>query len=122
MQIKDNQHRFGGIFHVGQLIRFVEGNHVEFTYHKDGLILTEVIHPSGEKEYNNPYGNGGKWTPLSDVTTYQPVMVFQILTLSGYRKAFIEEKYGLKNYIVRNDRIFELQRGQGIMVLVYLKH
>ena len=116
LQIKDDQHRFDGNIHVGQLIRFVEGNHV------DGLILTEVIHPSGEKEYTNPYGNGEKWTPLPDITTYQPVMVLQILTLSGYRKSFIEEKYRLKNYIVKNNRIFELQKGQGIVVLVYLKH
>lgn len=122
LQIKDNLHRFDGNFHVGQFIRFVEGNHVEFTYHKDGLILTEVIHPSGEKEYTNPYGNGEKWTPLPNITTYQPVMVIQLLTLSGYRKAFIEEKFGLKNYIVKNNRIFDLQKGEGIMVLVYLKH
>ena len=122
MQIKDDKHRFNGNLHVGQLIRFVEGNHVEFTYHKDGLILTEVIQPSGEKEYSNPYGNGEKWTPLADITTYQPVMVFQISSLSGYRRAFVEEKYGLKNYIVKNDRMFELQGGQGVLVLVYLKH
>lgn len=122
MQIKDDKHQFDGNLHVGQLIRFVEGNHVEFTYHKDGLILTKVIQSSGEKEYNNPYGNGEKWTPLADITTYQPVMVFQISSLSGYRRAFIEEKYGLKNYIVKNDRMFELQGGQGVLVLVYLKH
>ena len=35
LQTKDDQHRFDGKFHVGQLIRYVDGNHVEFTYHKD---------------------------------------------------------------------------------------
>ena len=35
---------------------------------------------------------------------------------------FIEEKYGLKNYIVKNDRLFEFQKGQGIVALIYLKH
>lgn len=122
MQIKDDKQRFDGNLHVGQQIRFVDGNHVEFTYHKDGLILTEVIHPSGRKEHDNPYGNGEKWTPLTEISSFQPVMIFQILTLSGYRKTFIEDKYGLKNYIVKNDRIFELEKGQGVMVLVYLRY
>lgn len=121
MQIKDEQKRFDGQFHVGQMIRFVDGNHVEFTYHKDGSILTEVIQPSGEKEYDNPYGIGERWTPLSAITTYQPVMTFQIQTLSGYHRAFIEEKYGLTNYVVKNERLFEFERGQGIVVLIYLK-
>ena len=122
MQTKDDQHRFDGHFHVGQLIRFIDGKNVEFTYHKDGSILSEVITSPGHKEYFNPYGKDEKWTPLTEITTYQPVMVFQILSLANYRPAFIEEKYGLKNYIVKNERLFEFQRGQGMMVLVYLKH
>ena len=122
LQTKDDQHRFDGKFHVGQLIRYVDGNHVEFTYHKDGSILSEVIHPSGQKEYNNPYGKEERWTPIADITTYQPVMVFQILSLSDYRPAFIEEKHSLRNYVVKNNRLFEFERGQGMMVLVYLKH
>ena len=40
MQTKDDQHRFDGKFHVGQLIRFIDGKNVEFTYHKDGSILS----------------------------------------------------------------------------------
>ncbi len=122
MEIKDDQHRFDGRFHVGQLIRFVGGNHVEFTYHKDGSILTEVIHPSGKKEYSNPYGTGERWTPIADVTTYQPVMILQLLSLSSYRKTFLEEKYRLKNYVVKNDKLFALQKGQKIIALIYLKH
>lgn len=122
LQTKDDLHRFDGKFHVGQLIRYVDGNHVEFTYHKDGSILSEVIHPAGQKEYNNPYGKDERWTPIADITTYQPVMVFQILSLSGYRPAFIEEKHGLRNYVVKNNHLFEFERGQGMMVLVYLKH
>lgn len=122
MQIKDDQHRFDGQIHVGQWIRFVDGNHLEFTYHKDGSILTEVIQPTGEKEYSNPYGMGERWTPIADVTTYQPVMVLQLLSLSSYRRAFVEEKYGLKNYIIKNDKLFDFQNGQGVMVLLYLKH
>lgn len=122
LQTKDDQQRFDGKFHVGQLIRYVDGNHVEFTYHKDGSILSEVIHPAGQKEYNNPYGKDERWTPIADITTYQPVMVFQILSLSGYRPAFIEEKHGLRNYVVKNNHLFEFERGQGMMVLVYLKH
>lgn len=118
---KDDQHRFDGKFHVGQLIRFIDGNHVEFTYHKDGSILSEVLNPTG-KEYFNAYGQGERWTPIAEITTYQPVMIFQILSLVDYRPAFIEDKYGLKNYIVKNERLFEFQRGQGIMVLIYLKH
>jgi len=65
MQIKDDQHRFDGQIHEGQLIRFVDGNHLEFTYHKDGSILTEVIQPNAGKEYSNPYGTGERWTPQS---------------------------------------------------------
>lgn len=122
LQTKDDQHRFDGQFHVGQLIRFVDGNHVEFTYHKDGSILSEVIHPSGQKEYNNPYGKDERWTPIADITTYQPVMVLQILSLSHYRPVFVEEKYGLQNYVVKNEKLFEFERGQGMMVLIYLKH
>lgn len=121
LQTKDDQHRFDGKFHVGQLIRFIDGNHVEFTYHKDGSILSEVLNPTG-KEYFNAYGQGERWTPIAEITTYQPVMIFQILSLVDYRPAFIEDKYGLKNYIVKNERLFEFQRGQGMMVLVYLKH
>ena len=113
---KDDQHRFDGKFHVGQLIRFIDGNHVEFTYHKDGSILSEVLNPTG-KEFFNAYGQGERWTPIAEITTYQPVMIFQILSLVDYRPAFIEDKYGLKNYIVKNERLFEFQRGQGIMVL-----
>lgn len=122
LQTKDDQHRHDGQFYVGQLIRFVDGNHVEFTYHKDGSILSEVIHPSGQKEYNNPYGKDERWTPIADITTYQPVMVFQVLSLSDYRPVIIEEKHGLLNYIVKNERLFEFERGQGIIVLIYLKH
>ena len=121
LQTKDDQHRFDGKFHVGQLIRFIDGNHVEFTYHKDDSILSEVLNPTG-KEYFNAYGQGERWTPIAEITTYQPVMIFQILSLVDYRPAFIEDKYGLKNYIVKNERLFEFERGQGMMVLVYLKH
>lgn len=121
MQIRDDQKRFDGQIHVGQQIRFLDGNHVEFTYHKDGSVLTEVIQPSGKKEHDNPYGTGERWTPLAAITTYQPVMTFQIQTLSGYHRAFIEEKYGLTNYVVKNERLFELERGQRIVVLIYMK-
>lgn len=122
MQTKDDQHRFDGKFHVGQLIRFIDGKNVEFTYHKDGSILSEVVTSPGHKEYFNPYGKNEKWTPLSEITSYQPIMVFQILSLADYRPASIEDKYGLKNYIVKNERLFDFQRGQGMMVLIYLKH
>lgn len=122
MQTKDDLHRFDGKFHVGQQIRFIEGKNVEFTYHKDGSVLSEIILPTGQKEHDNPYGEGVRWTPIADITTYQPVMVFQLLSLADYRPAFIEEKSGLKNYEVKNDGLFEFQRGQGLMVLVYLKH
>lgn len=122
MQIKNDEHRFDGQIHVGQWIRFVDGRHMEFTYHKDGSILTEVIHLSGDKEYDNPYGKGEKWTPLAGIKTFQPVMVFQLLSMSQYRHAFIEEKHGLINYVVKNDRLFDITKGQGMMVLVYLKH
>ena len=49
-------------------------------------------------------------------------MIFQILNLANYRPAFVEEKHGLRNYIVKNERLFEFERGQGVFVLVYLKH
>ena len=111
-----------GLADVGQLIRFIDGKNVEFTYHKDGSILSEVVTSPGHKEYFNPYGKNEKWTPLSEITSYQPIMVFQILSLADYRPAFIEDKYGLKNYIVKNERLFDFQRGQGMMVLIYLKH
>lgn len=122
MQIKDDQKRFDGNIHIGQLVRFVDGNKVEFTYHKDGAILAETILPSGEKEHYNVYGTGERWTPIEKITTYQPVMMIQILSLADYRPAFIEEKYGLKNYVVKNDHFFEFDSGQGIMVLIYLRH
>jgi hypothetical protein len=122
MQIKDDQKRFDGNIHVGQLVRFVDGDHVEFTYHKDGAVLAETILPSGEKEHYNVYGTGERWTPIDKITTYQPVMVIQILSLADYRPAFIEEKYGLRNYVVKNDHFFKFDRGQGIMALIYLRH
>ena len=122
MQIKDDQHRFDGQLHVGQYIRFVDGNHVEFTYHKDGSILSEVIKSSGDKEYYNPYGKGEKWTPMAEITTFQPVMILLISSLASYHYAFPEEKYGLINYVVKNDRLFELSKGQGVMVMVYLRN
>ena len=122
MQIKDDQKRFDSNLHEGQLVRFVDGDHMEFTYHNDGAILAETIHPSGEKEHYNVYGTGERWTPIDKITTYQPVMVIKILSLADYRPAFIEDKYGLKNYVVKNDHFFEFDRGQGIMVLIYLRH
>ena len=121
MQIKDDKRRFDGNIHVGQLIRFVDGNHVEFTYHKDGSILTEVILPSG-KEYNNPYGKDERWTPLAAITTFQPIMILLISSLASYHYAFPEEKHGLINYVVKNDQLFEFSKGQGVMVMVYLRN
>lgn len=97
MQTKDDQHRFDGHFHVGQLIRFLDGKNVEFTYHKDGAILVEVIHPSGEKEHYNPYGIGDRWTPMADIKTFQPIMMLLISSLTSYHPTVIEEKYGLIN-------------------------
>ena len=41
MQIRDDQKRFDGKLHEGQLVRFVDGKHLEFTYHKDGAILVD---------------------------------------------------------------------------------
>lgn len=122
MQIKDDQHRFDGQLHEGQFVRFVDGNHMEFTYHKDGAILKEVVLPTGEKEYTNAYNEGDRWTPIGEIVTYQPVMVLRIVSLADYRPAFIEEKYGLKNYVVKTDKLFELSNGQGVMVLIYLRH
>ena len=97
MQIKDDQHRFDGQIHEGQLIRFVDGNHLEFTYHKDGSILTEMILSNAGKEYSNPYGTGERWTPIAEVTTYQPVMILQLLSFviisqSFYRREIWSEE------------------------------
>lgn len=64
-------------------------------------------------KHNNPYDKDDRWTSIADFTTYQPAMVFQILSLSDYRPAFIEEKHGLRNYVVKNNRLFEFERGQG---------
>lgn len=122
MQIKDEQKRFDGNIHEGQWIRLVDGRHQEFTYHKDGSILSEVIQPSGDKEYDNPYGKGERWTPMAEIKTFQPVMVLQIMSMAQYRQVFLEEKHGLINYVVKNDRLFEFTKGQGMLVLVYLKH
>lgn len=122
MQIKDDQKRFDGNIHEGQWIRFVDGRHQEFTYHKDGSILSEVVQPSGEKEYYNPYGTGERWTPLAEIKTFQPVMIMQLMSMAQYRQTFIEKKHGLINYEVKNDRLFEFTKGQGMLVLVYLKH
>lgn len=122
MQTKDDQHRFDGHFHVGQLIRFLDGKNVEFTYHKDGAILVEVIHPSGEKEHYNPYGIGDRWTSMADIKTFQPIMMLLISSLSSYHPTVIEEKYGLINYVVKNDQIFEFSKGQGALVLIYLRN
>ena len=122
MQIKDDQKRFDGNLHEGQLVRFVDGDHMEFTYHKDGAILAETIHPSGEKEHDNVYNEGEVWTPIGEIATFQPVMILLISSLESYHYAFPEEKYGLINYIVRNDKLFELSNGQGVMVLIYIRH
>ena len=122
MQIRDDQRRFDGNIHVGQYIRFVDGNHVEFTYHKDGSIFAETIQPHGKKEYHNPYGKDERWTPIRDITTFQPVMILLISSITSYRATFIEEKYGLINYVIKNDRLFEFSKGQGALVLVYIRN
>lgn len=122
MQIRDDQKRFDGKLHEGQLLRFVDGKHLEFTYHKDGAILVEVIHPSGEKEHHNPYGIGDRWTPMADIKTFQPIMMLLISSLESYNPKAIEEKNGLINYIVKNDQIFEFSKGQGALVLIYIRN
>lgn len=122
MQIRDDEKRFDGKLHEGQFIRFVDGKHLEFTYHKDGTILVKVIHPSGQKEYYNPYGEGERWTPMVNITTFQPIMIFLISSIASYHPTYIEEKYGLINYIVKNDQIFEFSKGQGALVLIYLRN
>lgn len=122
MQIRDDKKRFDGKLHEGQLIRFVDGKHLEFTYHKDGAILVEVIHPSGEKEHYNPYGTGDRWTPMADIKTFQPIMMLLISSLSSYHPTVIEEKYGLINYIIKNDQVFEFSKGQGDLVLIYVRN
>jgi len=122
MQIRNDQRRFDGNIRVGQYVRFVDGNHVEFTYHKDGSILEEIIQPSGEKIHSNPYGEGDRWTPMADITTYQPIMIFLISSLATYQPTFIEEKKGLINYVIKNDSIFEFSRGQGALVLIYFRN
>lgn len=122
MQIRDDKKRFDGKIHVGQFVRFVDGKHLEFTYHKDGAILVEVIHPSGEKEHYNPYGIGDRWTPMVDIKTFQPIMMLLISSLPSYHPRVIEEKCGLINYVVKNDQIFEFSKGQGALVLIYLRN
>lgn len=122
MQIRDDKKRFDGKLHVGQFVRFVDGKHLEFTYHKDGTILVEVIHPSGEKEHYNPYGTGDRWTPMADIKTFQPIMILLISSLSSYHPTVIEEKYGLINYVVKNDQIFEFSKGQGALALIYIRN
>lgn len=122
MQIHDNKKRFDGKLHKGQMIRFIDGQHLEFTYHKDGSILVEIIHPSGEKDHINPYGEGDRWTPMADIITFQPIMIFLISSLASYLPSSIVEKYGLINYIIKNDGIFEFSKGQGALVLIYLRN
>ena len=63
---KEDQHNFDGNLHEGKLIRFIDGKYVEFTYHKDGSILSEVSLPK-VKEYFNAYGQGERWTPIADL-------------------------------------------------------
>lgn len=122
MQIRDDKKRFDGKLHAGQFIRFVDGKYLEFTYHKDGAILVEVIHPSGEKEHDNPYGIGERWTPIADIKTFQPIMMLLISSMTSYHPTVIEEKYGLINYVVKNEHIFEFSKGQGALVLIYLRN
>ena len=88
MQIRDDKKRFDGKLHEGQIISFVDGKHLEFTYHKDGSILVEIIHPSGEKDHSNPYGEGDRWTPIVDIKTFQPIMIFLISSLTSYYSTF----------------------------------
>lgn len=113
IQTKDKQHRFDGRFHVGQLIRFIDGKNVEFTYHKDGSILSEVILPSGKKEYFNAYGQGERWTPMSEITTYQPVLISQISSIDLYKPAFIDNKYGLKTMLSKMTECLRSKEGKG---------
>ncbi len=122
MQIRDDKKRFDGKLHEGQLVRFVDGKHLEFTYHKDGAILVEVIHPSGEKEHHNPYGEGDRWIPLEDIKTFQPIMMLLLSSMASYYPTVIEEKNGLINYVVKNDQIFEFSKGQGALVLIYFRN
>lgn len=122
MQIRDDKKRFDGKLHEGQIISFVDGKHLEFTYHKDGSILVEIIHPSGEKDHSNPYGEGDRWTPIVDIKTFQPIMIFLISSLASYHSTFIEGKSGLINYVIKNDSIFEFSKGQGALVLIYFRN
>lgn len=50
---------------------------------------------------------------MSEITTYQPVLISQISSIDLYKPAFIDNKYGLKNYVVKNDRMFEIKEGKG---------
>lgn len=122
IQIRDDKKRFDGMLHEGQLIRFVDGKHLEFTYHKDGAILVKVIHPSGDKEQNNPYGTGERWTPITEIKTFQPIMMLLISSIASYLPTVMEEKCGLINYVVKNEQIFEFTKGQSALVLIYLRN
>ena len=121
IQIKDDQNRFDGKLHPGQYIRFVDGDHVEFTYHKDGSILNKTVNPSNKNEYSNPYGKDVKWTPINEITVFQPVMKLFIRSFASYHPASLEENQGLTNYIVKSDRLFDLTGGKIAVVLIYLK-
>ena len=121
IQIKDDQNRFDGDLHPGQYIRFVDGKHVEFTYHTDGSILNKTVIPSKGNEYSNPYGKDERWTPISEITEFQPVMKLFIRNFASYHPIVPDEMPGLSNYFVKSDRLFDLSECKIAIVLIYLK-
>ena len=104
----------------GQMIRFEQN--LEFTYHKDGAMLQEVIPKNGKKEYQNPYGLNETWTPVDEIKEFQPFLNINIRNIFGYKliETLEEERLSRKNYICENDVLFK--KGCTYNVLIYLRN
>lgn len=87
--------------------RFVKK--VEMSYHKDGSFLTK-INDGLTPMYNNPYGEGVRWTPTDDIDEFQPIMNICIRRMAIYNTSFenipaVKRKETI--YVCENDELFE---------------
>lgn len=88
--------------------------HAEMSYHKDGSFLHKTKHA----KYMNPYGEGERWTPTSNIKDFQPILNIAIRNMEVYNKSIIMPKHKNKEkvYICENDDLFE-KTGTYVLIL-----
>lgn len=98
--------------------------HLEISYHQDGTFLWKNC-DLPKFQHRNPYGNGERWIPTSNIKDFLPLFSIQIRRMKAYTKYYKEmpkDKGHKKYYICQCDELFDFDGTYYLVLMIVNKN